>query len=348
MSPTLQKASDPSASFEIEEILGVFADWEEIMRCALASTARVKDQLRGLHCPYLTERERLVNRLLRDKAPSAKIIAAIAADPAPEIRALLAAYELTPAKVLTAFVHDPSEMVREQLAGNEATPPPALASLTHDSSLDVVLAAAAATHLDPTEVDRLSQHPLSPVRSAIAQRNDLTQTLTHRLANDQSDDVVVALLQTAAKDPKTLGIITSFAEKDLRKRLITHPEASSVVIAGFFADPEEALRDRARSQNMAFTQAPSPLHPSNSLAVLPPGTTPTGQDPTHQPLAPAAIYWMLDADCPSPSVFIAAANPEMPLHLRLAVLARHDVPADIIEACLNDSDPVISAAAATR
>jgi hypothetical protein len=348
MNPPQRQASDTSGSFDIDEILGVFANWEEIMRCARHHNATVKEKLYALACPHLADREQLVSWLLGSEETHPEVISAIANDPAPEIRALLAAYEETPAKHLNAFVNDPSETVRIHLASNPATPPLALTSLTHDSSLNVVLAAASAQHLEPSEVERLTQHRLSAVRTVIAQRRDLWPALTHRLATDRSKRVVAALLQAATTDPQILNTIVTIPDQKLRHSLITHPAASSVVIAGFFADPEHNLRDLARSRNMAFTRAPWPLHPSNSSAVPTRGTAPTGDRNNHQSLTLTAIYWMLDADYPSPSVFNAATNPEMPLQLRLAILARRDVPTSIIETCINDHDPRISTAATNR
>jgi hypothetical protein len=348
---TRTRTVDPGITIDqgitVDDILGVFANWDEILRQAMAHQASTKDKLHALRCPNLAQREELVRHLLKGGGADDPIFTAIAQDPAPAVRALLAAHRKTPAAILRAFAQDPAESVRAHLASNPSTPPALLTTLAHDTAVPVVLATAAADALDPLEVNRLARHPLGSVRAVIAQRPDLTADLTQRLAIDHVEEVVGALLQSAAKNSEILRTLIALPDPHLRAKLIEHREGCSVMFAGFFADPERRLRDLARARNQAFTHAPSHLHPSNSTAVRAPGAQVSDADRGHQPLGAAGVYWMLDAECPSPSVFAAATNPEMPAHLRLAILGRHDLPAAVREACLKDPDPVIRTAALT-
>jgi hypothetical protein len=345
MNPSQRQASDTSGSFDIDEILGVFANWEEIMRCARHHNATVKEKLYALACPHLADREQLVSWLLGSEETHPEVISAIANDPAPEIRALIAAYQHAPAGILAGFAHDPAESVRIHLAGNPSTTPATLTALAHDSAVPVVLAAAAAEALDFLERDRLAGHPLGSVRAVIARRPDLPAGIAERFAKDRTEEVVEALVQAAACHTETLASITTIRDATLREKLLRHPAAGSRMIAGFFADPLRDIRDLARQRNLAFSHAPHKLHPSNSAPAR------TGTPRSHEennrraPLNPSAIYWYLDADFSSPSVFAAAVNPEMPKLLRLAVLARSDVPTAIREACVTDPDSEIRSAA---
>ncbi len=346
MSSTTAHAPTLERVFTIEDILGVFANWDEIVRRAMAQKASTHDKLNALKCPTLSLREELVRHLLKSgglgsRGTNSPIVTAVAQDPDPKIRALLAAYQHAPAGILAGFAHDPAESVRIHLAGNPSTTPAILTALAHDPAVPVVLAAAAAKALDSHERDRLAGHPLGSVRAVIARRPDLPPGIVGRLATDRVEKVVGALLQTAAKTPEILTALVALPDASLRQKLLENSECSSMAIAGFFADPERRLRDLARARNQAFTRAPSLLHPSNSAGIPAPGTPESDEEPPPLTLGVAGIYWMLDADCPSPSVFAAATNPEMPTHLRLVILARHDLPDAVRKSCLNDPDPAI-------
>jgi hypothetical protein len=345
---TIEQGFTVEQGITVDDILGVFANWDEILRQAMAHKATTKDKLHALRCPNLAQREEFVRHLLNGGGTNGPIFTAIAQDPAPAVRALLAAYRKTPAQILKTFASDPEESVRAHLASNPSTPPALLTTLAHDTAVPVVLAAAAADALDPREVNRLTRHPLGSVRAMIARRPDLTANQVRRLATDRVEEVVGALVQSTAKNPEILNTVMALPDPDLRAKLIMHREGCSVMFAGFFADPERRLRDLARARNQAFTHAPSRLHPSNSVAVRAPGAQVSDADRGHQSLGAPGVYWMLDAECPSPSVFAAATDPEMPTHLRLAILGRHDLPAAVREACLNDPDPAIRTAALSK
>lgn len=350
MSSTTAHAPTLERVFTIEDILGVFANWDEIVRRAMAQQASTHDKLNALKCPTLALREELVRHLLKtgglgSRGTNIPIVTAVAQDPDPKIRALLAAYQHAPAGTLAGFAHDPAASVRIHLAGNPSITPAILTALAHDSAVPVVLAAAAAKALDSHERDRLAGHPLGSVRAVIAQRPDLPVSVIGHLAVDRSEEVVGALVHAAACHTKTLASITTISDATLREKLLRHPAAGSKMIVGFFADPLQEIRDLARQRNLAFTHAPYKLHPSNSAPAHTNTPRPHEENDRRAPLHPSAIYWLLDADFPSPSVFTAAADPEMPKHLRLAVLARSDVPTAIREACVTDPDSEIRAAA---
>jgi hypothetical protein len=318
----------------------------------MAQHASTHDKLKALKCPTLALREELVRHLLKtgglgSRGTNSPLVTAVAQDPAPKIRALLAAYQHAPAGILAGFAHDPAESVRIHLAGNPSTTPPTLAALANDSAVPVVLAAAAAEALDPHERDRLAGHPLGSVRAVIARRSNLSAGIIGRLAKDRTEEVVEALVQAAARHTETLASITTIRDATLREKLLSHPAAGSRVIAGFFADPLRDIRDLARKRNLSFSHAPHKLHPSNSAPAHVNTPSSSEEDDRRESSSPTSIYWLLDADFLSPSVFTAAANPEMPKHLRLAVLARSDVPTAIREACVTDPDSEISAAALT-
>lgn len=346
MSSTTAHAPTLEQVFTIEDILGVFANWDEILRRAVTQQASTHDKLNALKCPTLALREELVRHLLKtgglgSRGTNIPIVTAVAQDPDPKIRALLASYQHAPTGTLAGFAHDPAASVRIHLAGNPSITPATLAALANDSAVPVVLAAAAAEALDPHERDRLAGHPLGSVRAVIAQRPDLPVSVIGHLAVDRSEEVVGALVHAAACHTKTLASITTISDATLREKLLRHPAAGSKMIVGFFADPLQEIRDLARQRNLAFTHAPSKLHPSNSAPAHTGGPRSQEETDRRAPLSPAAIYWLLDADFPSPSVFAAATHPHMPKHLRLAILARHDVPPAVRAACATDPDSEI-------
>jgi hypothetical protein len=113
------------------------------------------------------------------------------------------------------------------------------------------------------------------------------------------------------------------------------------------ADPLRELRDLARLRHLSYSGAPGLMHPANSAPVHTQDAPAPPEVAGNQPLNATAIYWLIDADYISASVLTAALREDLPVHLRLEILSRPDVPQQILESCAKDPLPEIREAAAS-
>jgi hypothetical protein len=331
---------DPE-QFDPEDILAVFTDWTEMIRLALRSDATTDQILAALNNPDEQDRHRVAQAAIDAGRGRGRIMTKIAEDCDHEIRSLAASGAHTRLQLFRSLLRDPHPEVRAHLARNPRAPQDVLQALSKDSSVEVVAAVATAPHLHPTTVASLARHRSSEVRCALTQRVDLGPDLTERLAKDRSKKVRTALVTAAATQPEILTVITSLSDPQVRKKLIECDSTGSVVLVGFMADPLRELRDLARLHHLRYSGAPRLMHPANSGPVLSGDPSAQTEASRTQPLSATAIYWLIDADYISTSVFTAALRNDLPLHLRLDILSRPDIPQQILELCATDPLPEI-------
>ncbi|MFS0699047.1 hypothetical protein AB6N24_03635 [Cellulomonas sp. 179-A 4D5 NHS] len=221
----------------------------------------------------------VADRELRASAPSLSDdeMGALAADPSPRVRRVVAGRDDLTASAAGALAGDRDREVRERLADNPACPAGLLGHLMDDPLWRVRWTAAQNTSPDPAVRETALRSPRPDVREALARRRDLTLEMSTALAGDPHVDVRLQLLWSSpwqqipvhlAADPSP-RVRAEVAGSDrvtgtpLRELASDKTAAVRAAAAGNPRTPRDVVMNLARDRSTAVRRALVALRPGD-------------------------------------------------------------------------------------
>lgn len=188
----------------------------------------------------------VADRELRASAPALPDdqVSALAADPSPRVRRVVAGRKDLTASAAGALAVDRDRQVRERLADNPTCPAEVLGRLMDDPHWRVRWTAAQNPSPDPAVREAALRSGRPDVREALAQRRYLTPEMSTVLAGDPHVDVRLQLLWNSPWHQIPIGLATDPSPR-VRAEVAGSDRVPSTVLRQLAVDKAAAVRAAA-------------------------------------------------------------------------------------------------------
>lgn len=188
----------------------------------------------------------VADRELLASAPllSSDDMCALATDPSPRVRRVMAGRNDLTASAAGALAGDRDRQVRERLADNPACTAGILGRLMDDAHWRVRWTAAQNPSPDPAVRETALRSPRPDVREALAQRRDLTLEMSTALAGDPHIDVRLQLVWSSLWQQIPMGLALDPSPR-VRAEVAGSDRVTGTILRELAADKIAAVRAAA-------------------------------------------------------------------------------------------------------